>query len=347
MLYRIDELIDFGVRALVARGVDPGRAGRIARVQVEIEAFGVKTHGLKVLNSVIRDLGGKIDPQRVPTQVHDRASIAAFDGKGCVGVECIMLACDEAARRAREHGLAFVSVLDTEWVGALGYHLAQFARDGFMAMAWAQMPGLACVAPFGGREGRLSTNPMALSFPGDPNPVVADFSTAATSNGKVGMWLAGGHRPPEPLMLDADGVPTDDPAVVRNGGTILPFGGRHYGFRGTALAMWIEALTVAAGGRAANAKKQGGQNAHVLAMDIGHMHGAGEYGPAMHELLQYVLSSAPADGSRGPVMAGDREWAALAQARERGVELDDHLVGKMEEFGRELGIEVPTPLCED
>jgi L-lactate dehydrogenase len=341
MRYRLDDLIDWGSAVLARGGLEGGRAGRIARVQVEIEAFGVKTHGLKVLRHVIQRVSEGAGVERRPALRKESGAIAAYDGEGCVGVECVLTACDEARDRARRHGMGLVSVLGSDWVGVLGYHLASVAREGFLCMGWAQMSGWPCVAPFGGREGRLSTNPMAFSFPRAGEPVVADFSTAAVASGKVWDWCAKGERPPEPLLLDAEGRATDDPTVLKGGGTILPFGGRNYGFRGTALSMWIEAMTAAAGGVPANAEKKGGQNVHVLAMDIGAMNGAGDYEEAMGGVLDYVLSSAPAPGGPGPMMPGDREWASLGKARAEGLAVEEGLADSLRELGEKQGVAFP------
>jgi LDH2 family malate/lactate/ureidoglycolate dehydrogenase len=344
MLYQLSDLIDFGTELLVRKGMPPERARRIARAQMEIEAFGVTTHGVNVLLHVVKQVGDGMDAVRLPECIGGHGPIATYDGAGCVSVESILTAIDQATTRAREHGLALVSVLRAGWVGVLGFHLAAPARDGFLAMAWGQMSGWPCVAPFGGREGRLSTNPMAFAMPASPDPIVADFSTAAVASGKVWHWCGTGERPPEPLLLDADGTPTDDPNALKNGGTILPFGGVNFGFRGTALSMWIEALTAAAGGRPANAGKEGGQNVHVLAIDIDAMSGAGGYDDTMSELLDYVLSSAPARDSSGPVMPGQREWQALAKARKDGLHLDDGRVAALREQAELLGVPMPPPL---
>jgi L-lactate dehydrogenase len=341
--YALSDLIDCGTRLLAAKGLDEARGRPLARAQVEVHAFGITTHGLGVLCYLVDRVGAEIAPDAMPTVIRDRGAVVAIDGDARLSVECLLAGRDLARERARQFGVGFVSVLRCGWVGVLGYHLAAVARKGFLAMAWAQMSGWPCVAPFGGREGRLSTSPMALSFPTGDCPVVADFSTAAVSSGKVRRWARTGHRPPEPLLLDARGRATDDPRALDAGGTILPFGGRHYGFRGTALSLWIEALTAAAGGRPANADRKGGQNVHILCLHVDSLAGRACYDNAMKGVLDYVLSSPPAEGADGPVLPGQREWQRLAEARRNGLTLDDNAVAELRKRCEALDVAMPIP----
>ena len=56
------------------------------------------------------------------------------------------------------------------------------------------------VAPFGGREARLGTNPLCIAFPSDlPGPVFIDMATSAVAAGKLNVARARGL--PIPLGL--------------------------------------------------------------------------------------------------------------------------------------------------
>ncbi len=319
----LETLIESFAAELRGCGVDACRALAIATAQVELHAFGVETHGLPVLRYVIRALreGGMKADARAAV-VRETGAVAVMEANGGIPVEALLDARDHAARLALAHGMGLVSLLHAGWVGALGFHLAPLARRGMLAMAFAHMAGDPAVAPFGGREPRLSTNPMAFAFGmGGPDPFVADFSTSAVSRGRAGQWKERGARAPEPVFIGGDGEPTTDPAVVRNGGAILPLGGLHFGFRGTALAMLVEALTALAGGQPAHAGRGGGQSVHVMVIGAGAGAGAAAYDAAMRECAAYVVSSAPASGHPGPALPGQRGWAALARARAEGVEV--------------------------
>ena len=60
--------------------------------------------------------------------------------------------------------------------------------------------------------------------------------------------LLQGERAPAPVFLDPDGTPTDDPnALVERGGTPMLWGAELNGFRGFALSLWTEALSLLGG----------------------------------------------------------------------------------------------------
>ena len=67
------------------------------------------------------------------------------------------------------------------------------------------------VLPWGGRDGRLATNPIAYAVPTGGDPVVADFSTSVAPEGKIRFYRNEGKTVPDGWILDADGNATNDP----------------------------------------------------------------------------------------------------------------------------------------
>ncbi|MDC7224130.1 MAG: Ldh family oxidoreductase, partial [Spirochaetales bacterium] len=227
-------------------------------------------------------------------------------------------------------------------VGTMGYHLAAWAKKGYLMMGWNQTSDVAFTPPFGGKEPRFNTNPMAFSFPlGEESyrdkPLVADFSTAAISHGKTRRLSRAGEKTPEKLYLDREGNPTDNPRITARGGTILPFGGEHYGFRGSALALLIEALTAAAGAVPTNKDHRGGQNVHVLALKIEALGDYDGYETLMTEMMDWVLASEPVPGGSSVRYPGQRGWIALEQSRTFGVTLE----GELEKLVCDEGFSLP------
>src|SRR5262249_6533647 len=113
---------------------------------------------------------------------------------------------------------------------------------------------------------RLSTNPFCASVPtNDPQaPIVADFGTSVVAEGKVREYYIGRRKVPEGWLLDHEGNPTTDPAVLYEPplGTILPLGGAqsYKGFGlGMILELWAGGLS---GGRcsARESRPTGGNN---------------------------------------------------------------------------------------
>ena len=84
------------------------------------------------------------------------------------------------------------------------------------------------VVPHGGRDGRGTTNPIAMGIPvAGGGPVVLDFATSAIAEGKVRVARNKGVPIPPDCLLDADGRPTTDPNQLYTDppGNLVPFGG--------------------------------------------------------------------------------------------------------------------------
>ncbi len=82
------------------------------------------------------------------------------------------------------------------------------------------------VAPFGGREARLGTNPISIAMPSDlDGPLYLDMATSAAAAGKIALSVARGTPVPPGWIIDRDGRPTTDPKELRQGGALLPVGG--------------------------------------------------------------------------------------------------------------------------
>ncbi len=99
------------------------------------------------------------------------------------------------------------------------------------------------VAPFGGREARLGTNPICIAIPSDlDGPFVLDMATSGVAVGKIKLAQAKGTKIPEGWMVDKDGKATTDPFDYDKGGVLLPLGGSE-GFKGSGLSAMVEVLS--------------------------------------------------------------------------------------------------------
>ena len=102
--------------------------------------------------------------------------------------------------------------------------------------------GLQKVAPFGGSDGRLHTNPICIGIPAgtDLPPVLLDFATSQIAMGKVRVAHNEGRMLPLGALINAHGRPTGNPAVIFQEpfGAIVSFG-EH---KGSGLALACELL---------------------------------------------------------------------------------------------------------
>lgn len=322
---RVDfgELVEFGVRYLVRKGMSRTNARFISTMAVTTEATGVTTHGLALLTSLEQVLGTSVDPRREPAMVKDKAAIALLDCEGCAGPVAMRVAMEIAKRKARRYGIAMVGVRNGTWIAGLGFYCLALAREGFFVQLWAQSNGCLDSAPYGGIDARFSTNPVGLAFPTDRTPVVADFSTAVMSMGKVGQLIRRGEKAPEPVFFDRHGNLTDDPRVMRDGGAMFLMGGAINGFKGYAFALWAEALTAMAGGSCNNPRIKRRQSFNLTVIDPCAFGQMDYYRREMKRFVARVKSSRPWKKGEPVRLPGERMLRLLRESEKHGVPLDE------------------------
>jgi len=216
----------------------------------------------------------------------------------------------EAVRLADGAGIGLVTGRNMGHTGRIGAYAEAMARAGCLGIAVCSGPRAGhWVAPFGGLEGRLATNPVAYAFPlAEGPPVTADFSTSVVPEGVVRSLLHRGLAAPEGALRDALGNPTTDPDALyaTPRGTIQPLGGA-FGYRGTALAILVDALAALMAGDEAEDLARMGSNLAMIAIAVD-----SEFAGRASRMAAYVRSSRPLDPVRPVMTPGEREQRALA-----------------------------------
>lgn len=338
----MQKLMDFGTAYLKKCGVPEDRARYLSESIVEAEAFRLSTHGLVQFAQIDANLGDTLDPALEPKVETDFGAIAVIDGKDCFGNLVVKAAKELAVKKARQYGVGFVSARNTNWIGGLGIHLYSLAEEGFMAQILAQSAACKDCAPFGGYEPRFSTNPIALAFPTDRDPVIGDFSTATMSLGSAKSLIARGAKADMERFLDKEGNATDDPSVMNDGGTLMFMGGDMDGHKGFALSLWIEALTVLAGGSANNPEHPNLQSFTLMVLDPEAFAGKEYYRKEMKRFIAHVKSSRTRKGVEAIRLPGEAGMARLADCREKGIPLDQGKLDMLAGLAESKGLEPPA-----
>jgi (2R)-3-sulfolactate dehydrogenase (NADP+) len=337
-----DVLEDLGARLLVDCGVEPDVARRSAGLAVFSQAFGAPSHGVRLIKHTVDGVEqGRLNPAAQPVVVRDHGASVLIDGRHCLATPALDLAKQCAVRGARRYGIAAASVRNIAWAAALGPHLHELPADGLCAQLWVHFaPGKVC-APHGGIDGRFSTNPIALAFPvGDDDAMIADFSLSAHSMGVRGLMLRAGERSPEASFLTPDGTLTDDPAAVGQGGSMLPTGGAHFGYKGHALELFSE-MTALLAGNPANVPDhaQPRQSAFLIVIDPQRFAGLDHLVSSMRAYVAHLKTSRRRQGFEEIRLPGQRGARAVRQARARGVDVPDHTLDELAGLARERGFE--------
>src|SRR5947207_6118158 len=209
-----DHLRAIARRMVAALNAPPDEAILIADSLVDSNLAGHDSHGVLRLEQyarMVRD--GNITPGAPTEVIQEMAATALIDGHWNFGQVVAFRAVEVGLRKAREAGSAVVSVRNANHLGRLGEFTLKAACDGFVAIAGINNHGRGnLVAPWGGSDGRLATNPISIAAPGPERPLLLDITTSVVAEGKVRLKRNAGQPVPEGWLVNHRGEPTTDPA---------------------------------------------------------------------------------------------------------------------------------------
>jgi L-lactate dehydrogenase len=342
--YDASSLIDFAGRLLVAAGLAPEMSKVTAEILVEGDLLGHSTHGLALLPLYLDEVReGRMSSQGAPRVLADFPAALTWDGMRLPGPWLTSRAIGIALDRAKTLGTATVVIRRSHHIACLASYLRQVAEQGMMIVLACSDPTVSWMAPYGGKKGVISPNPIAAGWPTDKGPVMVDVSQSVVAFGVARRAHVEGRRLPHVWILDSNGNPTDDPGSLMDGkgGTLLPAGGVDHGHKGYALGLLVEALTGSLAGHG-RADPGEGWTGTVYVQVLNPALYAGE--AAFVRESSWVADACRASPPRGgfervrlPGEAGLRRREA--QLRE-GVELHASIMPALAECSRKLGIEM-------
>ena len=192
---------------------------------VEADLLGYDTHGVFRLRQYVNRLrDGGCNPAPQLRVVRETAATALVDGDNGLGHLAMARARGLAMEKARKAGIGWVGVRGGNHAGPAALYVRPQAAAGMIGLA-AAVGSANHVAPFGGTDILLGTNPIAVAAPGGDDPFVLDMATTVAAVGKIKMLEQRGEPMPEGWMVGRDGKPLTDPAR-RDEGFLLPIGGR-------------------------------------------------------------------------------------------------------------------------
>lgn len=302
--------------ALERHGLLRADADIAADALTEAELRGRATHGLVRLRDLVETIP-KLSPDRPEVIERDGPRIVV-NGHNHLGYVACCMAVDVAAEVAARHGFALAVARPTRHTGMLGYYVDRLARAGFVALAFSDC--LPIVAPWGGAERVLGTNPLAAAFPREPWPILIDLSTAATTMGEVLVRRLAGRPLPEGVAVDGDGRLTTDPARVRDG-ALLP-AAEHKGY---AVALLVQMLAGAFAGAAGVPRERDEYGTFLLAMKPDLFAPADQVAREIESLAAACKGVRPMEGFDEVLLPGERGYRERERRLREGVPVDADL----------------------
>lgn len=243
--YPLAELERLTLALFCATGMEGDKARSVNQALLAADSMGHATHGLALAPWYLEAArSGVMTIRGDKTVLNDRGACLTWNGNRLPGAWLIDQAIDSALARIEQHGVVTVVIANSHHTGALATYLPRLTERGLMVQLVNSGPAAAGVAPFGGTQALFTPNPIAAGIPTPGAPILLDISSSITTLNSARQLAARGERFPAMWAMDAQGQPSDDPAVLLSaGGTLLPVGGLDHGHKGYGMALLAEALT--------------------------------------------------------------------------------------------------------
>ncbi len=252
-------------------------------------------------------------PRRPMQVMHETPVSLAFDGGNNNAMLALYHAAEATIAKATAHGIALVSVTDSWMSGRSAYYVEMIAKAGLVAIHTAASSRL--VAPPGGTEAVLGTNPIAIAIPSARGPIVLDMGTSAFMMTEVMLRERLGELLPEGVAIGPGGEPTRDAAQARRG-ALLPFGG----YKGFGLALMVQAFGVLAG--AGSEQPQGDSGYLFVAFKPDLIGPADVFNARVTELIDRIKATPRRPGIDEIRIPSERAFRTRERAMREGLEID-------------------------
>ena len=332
-MVQAEALEAWAVRFLGAMGAPADIAAEVARHLVGANLAGHDSHGVMRLAQYKAEADtGTLRPHARPDLFRENAVCAIVDAGQGFGHFATTTAMNWCLERAAGTGIAAAAVRHSTHIGRLGDYVERAAAHAMIGIVTVGVAGAGVMAPFGGRDRFLGTNPWAIGVPAiGRSPFVMDFATTTVAEGKVRVARAKGAHLAPGVLLDADGKPSTDPEKLYAGGTITPLGGRLAGHKGYglsfatallgALAMVGDEDPTPAGYRASEPGSVGG--VFAIAIDPQWFGGREAYEALVGSVLDRADAAVPGRGVERVLVPGEPEAISRERRLREGVTLPE------------------------
>lgn len=324
-----ERLVRFARDVLHAAGASTEEAATVAQSLIDANLRGYDSHGLMRLPFYVEMLeAGEIRSGAPLDILQDSPTHLAGDANWGFGRVQAGQLLEQLLQRARNQAVAVGTLRQSSHIGRLGEYCELAAGQGCLSILMVNTHGAAKrVAPPGGRAPRLGTNPIAIGVPAEPHPLVLDFSTSATAEGKVRVKKIAGESCPEGWLIDSTGLPTTNPndLYADPPGSILPMGGSQT-YKGFGLALMIDIFAGALSGGLCSREvpeSPKGNCVFMMVVSPAAFGGTEHFQRELRQLIEFVRSCPTAPGVDQIRLPGDPELESLAKHKSSGLSFDE------------------------
>ena len=346
---KADELRSFTNEVFARSGLSAEDASIAADILVETDLRGIDSHGVAHLGGPIsyaEELKSGLHnlKPRIRT-IRETTTTALVDGDSGFGLIVAYRAMELAIRKAREAGIAMVTVTNSHHFGASQYYSTMALPHDMIGLSMTNSP--AEVVPTHGLKPMLGTNPLSFAVPtGKEPPYVLDMATSAVAFGKLEIAQRKGVSIPQGWAVDKDGNPTTDPNDGFEGGALLPLGssaelGNYKGY-GLAVLVDILAGVLSGMGYSVTLSEEDRKMGHFFgAIRIDGFRPVDEFKAMMDDMLAALRATPPVPGRERVLVSGQMEHETKQERSRHGIPLHPEVLNGLKEQAQKLGVDFP------
>lgn len=343
-LFQEKFLLDAIKKIFISYGSSESEALLVAETLISSSLMGLDSHGILRVPQYVESIkNGQIVPGSKIEVIEETNNTAVVNVNWNFGQVGARFAAEIALKKALSDNISCVILKKSNHLGRLGSYTEYIANNGLIGLAMCSSLGAGhWIAPWGGSEGRLATNPISFAAPTKKNPILVDISTSVISEGKIRLIRNCGGELPEGCILNAKGETTTKTSdfYSKPMGTILPLGGIYYGYKGYFLSIIVEILSRVLSGEKYLENSMGsmGNGLWIMALNIEAFMNKKKYFKEINSLVEYLNSSHLSLGFSRITIPGDREFDERKKRKKNGIPIDSKTWNRIKEIAKELKI---------
>jgi LDH2 family malate/lactate/ureidoglycolate dehydrogenase len=310
---------------------------------VKSDLVGADGHGIFRLPAYLKRI--RAGGVNLTPNIHierEQGATALINGDNALGHLVMNKAVDLAIKKVKQHSVCWVGSHFGNHSGAASVYVRKLAEHGYIGIYMA-VGNANHMAPWGGIDLLLSTNPIAIAVPAGDEPIVLlDIATTVAAYGKVKVDAQKGESIPDDWMIDRQGKPITDPKRSSEG-SLLPIGG----YKGYGLAVMI-GLLAGALNNAAVGKGTVDFNAHhdlitntgqtIIAVDPSAFGDKEAFVQRVIDLVSDLKNSSTLPGVKEIRVPGEGAAKTMAERTRVGIPLSPELIEALNTCAQECGI---------
>ena len=359
--YSVEQLNNFCNEAFKRLGFQEKDAKIITDVLLLADLYGIESHGVQRLvryfNAIKKN---SIHVDAEPEIVFETPVSAVIDGHSGMGQLVATFANELAIKKAKETGMAFVTVRNSNHYGIAGYYTKMACEAGMIGISMTNTESIAVHT--NSKQALLGSNPIAFAMPAEPYSFWFDAATTVVPRGKLEVYNKANKPLEKGWAIGEDGTVSTDAAHVLHcinskigTGGILPVGGNTEemgSHKGYGFSMMCELLcAITSGGATSNhhirRENQGAGTCHsFIVIDPKIFGDAQAQKENLSVFLEELRNAKRADENVPIYTHGEKEMLRYEEKQKNGIPVNSKTVVEMMDIGNALGMDMKHYLEE-